>query len=124
MGITYRGCVYSLYAQSPASKDDPMTAAASAAPNNEALGKAKANLILTLRSLNVMCDILDKERLEWWNSPAKKKLRREWTDNFEQQKLADLNRINNQAGEMIKQIQTTVGQYARWTLDVKEGLED
>lgn len=77
-----------------------------------------AEIILSLRTIVTQLELLESDRDEWWKSKAQQ--RREWDEGGQVQKNTQLQLINNKAKDMIRDMQTKVGLFARWTLGVRD----
>jgi len=77
--------------------------------------KASAELLLRL------CTELDERRVGWWDS--KSEMRKTWLETGDS-KLTEVNKINNNAVDMIRDMRQRIGQFCRYTLSISaEDLE-
>ncbi|KAK8185629.1 hypothetical protein BC567DRAFT_205044 [Phyllosticta citribraziliensis] len=84
----------------------------------EALAKMTAEIILSVRTIVAQLELMETDREEWWKSKAQQ--RRDWDEVGQVQKTTQLQAINNRATDMIRDMQTKVGLFARWTLGVRD----
>lgn len=71
-------------------------------------------------------DILEKDRIDWWNSDKNKQRRRQWTEGAERsdrENMTKLQTINNDVNGMIQTASGQLGRFAKWTIGVQDGLE-
>jgi hypothetical protein len=68
-----------------------------------------------------LCTELDERRIGWWDS--KSEMRKTWLDTGDG-KLTEVNKINNNVTDMIRDMRQRVGQFCKYTLSVSaEDLE-
>lgn len=84
----------------------------------EALAKMTAEIILSVRTIVAQLELMETDREEWWKSKAQQ--RRDWEEGGQVHKTTHLQVINNRATDMIRDMQTKVGLFARWTLGVRD----
>ena len=77
----------------------------------------------TISLLNRHLQSLSIAREEWWNSPAKREQRREWSEAGDQKKLTELQVINQKTTEMIAEMEVVLGRFVRWNLNMNDGLD-
>jgi hypothetical protein len=78
-------------------------------------------LLPTLRDINTLLELLEEERVKWWQSKSSE--RKFWRETFQEDKLTGINVVNNKTVEMIEGLKAKLGTFCRWSLGMKEGIE-
>ncbi|EME79214.1 uncharacterized protein MYCFIDRAFT_199047 [Pseudocercospora fijiensis CIRAD86] len=94
---------------------------------HETWKKAKASapsesLLEVCRLLLTMIETIEEEREKWWTSPEKRAQRQRF-ELEDSKKFTELHKINNAITGDVEAMRTRLGSYARWTLDMRGGLE-
>jgi hypothetical protein len=78
-------------------------------------------LLPTLRDINTLLELLEDERVKWWQSKSSE--RKCWRETYQEDKLTGINVVNNKTVEMIEGLKAKRGTFCRWTLGMKDGVE-
>jgi hypothetical protein len=78
-------------------------------------------LLPTLRDINTLLELLEEERVKWWQSKSSE--RKFWRETYQEDKLTGINVVNNKTVEMIESLMAKLGTFCRWTLGMKDGVE-
>jgi hypothetical protein len=78
-------------------------------------------LLPTLRDINTLLELLEDERVKWWQSKSSE--RKFWRETYQEDKLTGINVVNNKTVEMIEGLKAKLGTFCRWTLGLKDGVE-
>ena len=78
-------------------------------------------LIPTLRDINTLLEVLEDERLKWWQAKASE--RKFWRETYQEDKLTKINVVNNKTTEMIENLKAKLGLFCRWSLGMEDGVE-
>lgn len=93
----------------------------SASSNDIQPGPPEA-LLNVLRILADLLDQIDSDRQTWWSSPEKRHMRQQLEEDGNQQKLSALHKINNDVNERIEGMNARLGQFVKWSLNLKGGV--
>lgn len=78
-------------------------------------------LVPTLRDINTLLEVLEEERLKWWQAKAPK--RKFWRETYQEDKITKINVVNNKTVEMIEGLKARLGGFCRWSLGMVDGIE-
>ncbi len=88
-------------------------------PDSQTLEQAKASMHTTTQTLEALLEVIECERVEWWNAPATRERRRKWLESGESDKATRLQVVNNRTTEMIREMMAKLGLFCRWSLGVE-----
>lgn len=83
--------------------------------------KQPSTVIPTLRDINTLLELLEDERVKWWQAKASE--RKFWRETYQEDKLTKINVVNNKTTEMIETLKAKLGLFCRWTLGLEDGVE-
>jgi hypothetical protein len=78
-------------------------------------------LLPTLRDINTLLELLEEERVKWWQPKSSE--RKFWRETYQEDRLTGINVVNNKTLEMIEGLKARLGTFCRWTLGMKDGVE-
>ncbi|KAG9717399.1 hypothetical protein KCU73_g15379, partial [Aureobasidium melanogenum] len=81
----------------------------------------KSSLLTTLRDIKTLLELLEEERIQWWNVKAKE--RKHWRETYQEDKITKINVVNNKTVEMIESLNARLGTFCRWSLGLEDGVE-
>ncbi|KAH0384614.1 hypothetical protein KCU92_g4350, partial [Aureobasidium melanogenum] len=81
----------------------------------------KSSLLTTLRDIKTLLELLEEERIKWWNGKAKE--RKHWRETYQEDKITKINVVNNKTVEMIESLKARLGTFCRWSLGLEDGVE-
>ncbi|KAG9563268.1 hypothetical protein KCU71_g3933, partial [Aureobasidium melanogenum] len=81
----------------------------------------KSSLLTTLRDIKTLLELLEEERIQWWNGKAKE--RKYWRETYQEDKITKINVVNNKTVEMIESLKARLGTFCRWSLGLEDGVE-
>ncbi|CAD0093527.1 unnamed protein product [Aureobasidium mustum] len=81
----------------------------------------KTSLLTTLRDIKTLLEVLEEERVTWWDNKAKE--RKFWRETYQEDKITKINVVNNKTVEMIEGLKARLGTFCRWSLGLEDGVE-
>jgi hypothetical protein len=82
---------------------------------------SKHPLLPTLHDINTLLELLEDERVQWWQAKAAE--RKFWRETYQEDKITGINVVNNKTVEMIEGLKAKLGGFCRWSLGLEDGVE-